>query len=84
MGRCMGMGKVKVTEKYQVTIPKDVREKVDITPGEIVEVVPVDDSTIMIKRMRVKDPLKLLISEKMMERHIGVEDVEEAAEEGVY
>ena len=81
----MSMTKVKVTEKFQVTIPKDVREKIGMKPGEIVEVIPVDETTIMIKRMKIKDPLKLLIGrEKLFDREIGVEEVEEAAEGNIH
>ncbi|RLE61645.1 MAG: AbrB family transcriptional regulator [Thermoprotei archaeon] len=76
------MGRVKVTEKYQVTIPKDVRNKIGLNPGEIVEVSVLDENTIVIKRFRIKEPLKLLIGDKaLFNRHIPVEEVEEAAEE---
>ena len=33
------MGKTKVSTKYQVVIPKDVRAKVGITPGQVFQVV---------------------------------------------
>ncbi|RLF22352.1 MAG: AbrB family transcriptional regulator [Thermoprotei archaeon] len=75
------MSRVKVTEKYQVTIPKDVRERIGLNPGEIVEVSALDENTIIIKRLRAREPLKLLIGEKpLFDRHIPVEEVEEAAE----
>jgi len=32
--RCIFMTKVKVTRKYQVTIPKEVRRKVDVNIGD--------------------------------------------------
>ena len=76
------MGRVKVTEKYQITIPKDVRDRIKLNPGEIVEVSALDENTIIIKRFRVKEPLRLLIGDKpLFSRHIPIEEVEEAAEE---
>ena len=79
----MSMGRVRITEKFQVTIPKDVRARVKIVPGEIVEVDAVDESTIIIRRMRINNPLSLLIGNKrIFNRAIKIEEVEEAAEEG--
>ncbi|MCG3109302.1 hypothetical protein L3N51_01592 [Metallosphaera sp. J1] len=56
---------VKVTDKFQVTIPREVRERIGIKPGEEVEVQVLNDNEILIKRKvkRVKDPLPLLIGE---------------------
>ena len=84
MGRCMGMGRVRITGKYQITIPKDVRELINIVPGEIVEVKALDEYTIIVKRVGVKDPLSHLIGKRRFDRHISVDEVEEAAEEGVH
>ena len=55
------MEKTKVTEKYQVTIPKKIREKIGLKPGEIVIVEAKSRDEIRLKRFgRVKDPLKIL------------------------
>jgi len=79
------LGKSKVTEKFQVTIPRDVREKIGLKPGEVVEVEAIDNETIILKRDVERDPLRYLIGEKpLFKREIRVEEVEEAAESGVY
>jgi len=76
------MGRVKVTEKYQLTVPKDVRDKIGLNPGEIVEVNALDENTIIVKRLRIKDPLKLLIGDKpLLDKPLSIEEVEEAVEE---
>ena len=33
------MGKTRVSPKYQVVIPKDIREKVDVRPGQEYQVI---------------------------------------------
>ena len=75
------MPKTKVTSKFQVTIPKEVREKVGVRPGEVVSVESVSDEEIIIRRFRrVKDPLKVLVGEPPSVRHVPVEELEEEAE----
>lgn len=85
MGMAMltAMGKSRVTAKYQITLPADVRERVPIRPGETVEVVAKDDQTVLVRRTgKVKNPLKYLIAKKpWLDRSIPPEQVDELAEE---
>lgn len=75
------MPKTKVTSKFQVTIPKEVREKVGVRPGEIVSVESAGEDKIVVRRFRrVKEPLKILVGKTPSVRHVPVEDVEEEAE----
>mgnify|MGYP001080622942 CR=1 FL=1 len=75
------MPKTKVTSKFQVTIPKEVREKVGVRPGEIVSVESVSEEEIVVRRFRrVKDPLKVLVGKAPSVRHVPVEKFEEEAE----
>ena len=75
------MAKTKVTSKFQVTIPREVREKVGIRPGEVVSVESISAEEIVVKRFRrLKDPLKVLIGKTVSARHIPVEEIEEHAE----
>jgi len=77
----VNMSKTKVTSKFQVTIPKEVREKVGIRPGEIVMVEGVSEEEILVRRFRrVKDPLKVLVGKTPYVRHVPVEELEEKAE----
>ena len=77
----VNMPKTKVTSKFQITIPKEVREKVGVRPGEVVNVESVSDEEIVIKRFRrVKDPLKVLVGKTPSVRHVPVEEFEEKAE----
>jgi len=75
------MARSRVTSKFQLTIPKEVKEKVGLRPGEIVTVESIDENNISIRRLgRVKDPLRFLIGEKPYPRHIPIEELEEKAE----
>jgi len=75
------MPKTKVTSKFQITIPKEVREKIGIRPGEVVTVESVNEEEILVRRFRrVKDPLKTLVGKTPSVRHIPIEELEEKAE----
>jgi len=75
------MSRTRVTSKFQLTIPKDIREKVDLRPGEVVEINIDDKGEIVIKRFRrVKDPLKVLIGRTASPLHVSIEELEEKAE----
>jgi len=75
------MPKTKVTEKFQITIPKEVREEVGLKPGEVVMVEKVSEEEILVKRFRrVKDPLKLLVGKTPSTCRIPEEELEEKAE----
>ena len=74
------MGRSRVTEKFQVTIPKEVREITGVRAGEIVTVEAVSEGEIRLKRfVKVKEPLRVLIGPHGS-RHIPVDEIEEAAE----
>ncbi|MEM3726620.1 MAG: AbrB/MazE/SpoVT family DNA-binding domain-containing protein [Candidatus Bathyarchaeia archaeon] len=75
------MPKTKITSKFQITIPKEVREKVKVKPGEIVNVESVSDEEIVIRRFRrIKEPLKVLVGKTVSNRHVPIEELEEKAE----
>lgn len=75
------MSKTKVTSKFQITIPKDVREAIGLESGEVVLVESVSDEEVVVRRFRrIKEPLKVLIGTKPFERHIPVEELEEKVE----
>jgi AbrB family looped-hinge helix DNA binding protein len=72
---------VKVTEKFQVTTPEEVRRKLGLKPGEEVEMRAISDDEILIKRKikKIKDPLSVLIGEQT-ELEIDPEKVDEITE----
>lgn len=75
------MPRTKVTDKFQVTIPKQVREAVGLKPGEVVTVENLSEEEILLRRFRrVKNPLKVLIGQKPSSRHIPIDELEERAE----
>jgi len=75
------MPRTRVTSKFQLTIPKEVREQVGLRPGEVVEVQTGEGGRIIIKRFRrVKNPLKVLIGKTVFPRHVSIEELEEKAE----
>lgn len=75
------MGVVRVTDKFQVTIPKDVRETLGLRPGEEVVVETGPGGRIIVKRFPTsKNPLKVLIGKKTYPRHVPVEELENKLE----
>ena len=75
------MPRSRVTAKYQVTIPKQVRERVGVRPGEVVSIEAISEGEIRLKRFAsVADPLKVLIGGKGARRSIRVDLLEEQIE----
>jgi len=77
------MGKTRVTSKFQITLPADVRERVPFRVGETVEVEVEDDRTVRVRKTRrvIKDPLKYLVSKKpLLRKPIPQEEIDELAE----
>ncbi len=72
--------RTKVTRKYQITIPKLVRDKLDIKPGEVVTIEAISESEIQVKRHpTVMEPLNILIGKKTRQ-HIPIGKLEEKIE----
>jgi len=75
------MARSKLTEKYQVTIPKEIRKKVHVSPGEIISIEAISEDEIRLKRFpSISDPLEVLIGKKQYKRSIPVEELEENIE----
>jgi AbrB family looped-hinge helix DNA binding protein len=75
------MARTKVTAKYQVTIPREVREKVEVRPGEVVSIEALSGNEILLKVYpRKADPLSVLIGKRGRLPEVPVEELEEAAE----
>src|SRR5436853_130925 len=79
----MNMGVSRVTDKFQVTIPKDVRESVGLRPGEQVTVEGAPGGAIIVKRFEtVKDPLTVLIGKRpLFRKPLSSEKLEDLSEE---
>ncbi len=70
------MPRTKVTAKYQVTIPREVRERVGVRPGEFDSMEVVSQDEIVLKRYsRVADPLKTLIGGRVSRRAVSIEEL---------
>jgi len=52
------MAKVKVTRNYQVTIPREVRSKLKLREGEVVEVLALDEQRAVLKRIIPREMLE--------------------------
>ncbi len=75
------MPRSKVTAKYQVTIPREVREKVGVRPGEMVSMEVLSQDEIVLRRYSsVADPLKTLIGGTPSRRAVPIEELEERIE----
>jgi AbrB family looped-hinge helix DNA binding protein len=67
----------KVTTKYQVTIPREIRDKVEVRPGEVVSIEALSSDEIVLKRYsRSKDSLKTLIG-NATRGTVAIEELEE-------
>ncbi len=78
----MHMGKTRVTSKYQITLPADVRSKMPVHPGETLVVEVQDPTTIVVRRERsVRRPLSVLIARRpLLRQHITPDELDELAE----
>ncbi len=75
------MPKSKVTAKYQVTIPKDVRDETGVEAGELLTIEAVSKAEIRIRRFpKVADPLSVLVGSRSSRRGVPLEELEEKAE----
>jgi len=75
------MPRSKVTAKYQVTIPREVRERVGVRPGEMISMEVVSHDEIVLRRYsNVADPLKTLIGGRASRRAVPIEELEERIE----
>ncbi|MDG6898701.1 MAG: AbrB/MazE/SpoVT family DNA-binding domain-containing protein [Nitrososphaerota archaeon] len=75
------MPKSKVTSKYQVTIPREVREKVGVEAGEMVLVEAVSKSEIRLRRFPgVPEPMKILVGSRGSPKPLPMSELDEMAE----
>jgi AbrB family looped-hinge helix DNA binding protein len=77
----MVSGVSRLTAKFQVTIPKEVREAVGLKPGEEVLVEARGEEIVVKPFKSLEDPLKVLMSAKRrFDRPIPIEELEERIE----
>lgn len=55
--------KTSITQKYQTTIPKTIRELLDVKAGENVEWHVVRSMVVVHKKENIKDPVEFLTSQ---------------------
>ncbi len=72
------MGLTRIDSKGRVVIPKDVRRKLNIKPGEEFLVTEIDGDTIVLRRFNVKKMLEKLVRNS---RGINLEKLEAETEE---
>ena len=72
------MGLTRIDSKGRVVIPKDVRRKLNIKPGEEFLVTEIDGDTIVLRRFNVKKMLEKLVKNS---RRINLEKLEAEIEE---
>ncbi len=76
------MARSKITSKYQVTLPAEVRAKLSMRPGEMVEVEAVDSQTVILRGPeKMKDPMSYFRRKKpLLDRHIPPGELDELME----
>jgi AbrB family looped-hinge helix DNA binding protein len=57
------MLRTKVTEKYQTTIPKHIREVLKVKPGEAVEWYIIQGMVVLRKPVKLEKPVEFLTSQ---------------------
>ena len=72
------VGITKVDSKGRVVIPKDVRRRLNIKPGEEFLVTEIDGDTIVLRRFNVKKMLEKLVRNS---REVNLEELEAETEE---
>lgn len=72
------VGITKVDSKGRVVIPKDVRRRLNIKPGEEFLVTEIDGDTIVMRRFNVKKMLEKLVRNSM---GVDLEELEAETEE---
>jgi len=72
------VGLTRIDSKGRVVIPKDVRRKLNIKPGEEFLVTEIDGDTIVLRRFNVKKMLEKLVRNS---RGINLEKLEAETEE---
>lgn len=73
----------KITEKFQITIPKEAREKIGLKPGEEFDVIVLNDNEIVLRRKfkRITNPLEVLLGKEEWKGEISPEKLDELSEE---
>jgi len=74
------MIRTKVTEKYQTTIPKHIREVLKVKPGETVEWYIIQGMVVLRKPVKLEKPVEFLTSQTRLDVD-AVKLVREAREE---
>ena len=66
-----------VTEKFQITIPKEIREEMGLKPGEKVIVEKNGVDSILVRPYRkMRQSLKHLIGKRHYHRRVSIEELE--------
>jgi len=61
------MIRTKVTEKYQTTIPKSIREILKVKPGEAVEWYVIQGMVVLRKPVKLEKPVEFLTSQTRLD-----------------
>jgi len=61
------MIRTKVTEKYQTTIPKHIREILNVKPGETVEWYVIQGMVVLRKPVKLEKPVEFLTSQTKLD-----------------
>ena len=78
------MTSAKVSEKFQVVIPKDVRETLGIKPKQELMVWAEGDTVRMAKIKKVKDPIAALKKfSKQYKTELSADEIDRLIEEGI-
>lgn len=75
-------GKSRLSSQGQVTIPKEIREYLDLKPGDNVYFAPREGGVLMRVKRKGIDHLFGVLAEYAGDRPLGPEEIEEAAAQG--
>jgi len=69
-----------LTSKGQITIPKDVRDRLHLRAGDRLEFVVADDGTVTVRRREID--LRSVLPMFKASRHVTIEEMNEAIARG--
>jgi len=76
------MARSKITEKGQTTVPKEIREHLELSPGDVIDFVVLDNGTVIVQPayVDVRD-LSGFLSQTLKGKRVSLEQMKDSIRE---